>query len=87
VDHRLVSVEPHRVHLAPADAIRVAGPHGAHARRLEVSERAAAGVWYQGPATSTIRVDPIYQSTVASTIRASIRLIEPVQNGRALACQ
>ena len=60
---------PIAVRLAPVDAIRVAGPHGARAHMLAVSDRAAAGVWYQVPATAGIRIDPIFQGTGTSIIR------------------
>jgi len=55
--------------LAPVDAIRVAGPNGARAHMLAASDRAAAGVWYQIPAMSGIRVGAIYEQTGASIIR------------------
>jgi hypothetical protein len=59
------------VRLAPADAIRIVGPNGAHAHMLAVSDRMAAGVWYQmqTPASSGIRVEPISQATGTSVIR------------------
>ena len=57
------------VRLAPADAIRVVGPNDARPHVLAVSERAAAGVWYQIPATSTLRVDPISAGMGTSIIR------------------
>jgi hypothetical protein len=57
------------VRLAPADAIRVAGPNGAHPHMLAVSDRAAAGVWYQSAAPSTMRIDPTGQGVMTATIR------------------
>ncbi len=57
------------VRLAPVDAIRVVGPDGARAHMLAVSERAAAGVWYQVPATSSISIDPISGGMGTSIIR------------------
>jgi heat shock protein HtpX len=57
------------VRLAPAGAIRIAGPDGARAHTLAVSDRAAAGVWFQMPATSTLRVDPISETLGSSVIR------------------
>jgi hypothetical protein len=36
---------------------------------LAVSEHAAAGVWHQVPATSGMRVEPVYQETGTSVIR------------------
>ena len=57
------------VRLAPVDAIRVDGPDGARAHMLAVSERAAAGVWYQMPATPSIRIDPISGGMGTSLIR------------------
>jgi Zn-dependent protease with chaperone function len=57
------------VRLAPADAIRVAGPNGAQPHLLAVSDRAAAGVWFQAAAASTLRLDPVGQGVMASTIR------------------
>ncbi len=60
---------PLAVRLAPADAIRVAGPHGEHAHMLAASDRVVAGVWHQVPATSGIRVDPIYRQTATAIIR------------------
>ena len=57
------------VRLAPVDAIRVVGPDGARAHMLAMSERAAAGVWYQTPATSSIRIDPISEGMAMSIIR------------------
>jgi hypothetical protein len=39
------------------------------AHMLAGSDRAVAGVWYQAPATSGLRVEPVYQSTLTSVIR------------------
>jgi hypothetical protein len=36
---------------------------------LAVSDRAAAGVWHEIPATSGIRVDPIYEGIGTTMIR------------------
>jgi hypothetical protein len=60
---------PLAVRLAPVDAIRIADQQGDRAHALAVSDHAAAGVWYQMPATSSIRVDPIYQWTGTSIVR------------------
>jgi len=57
------------VRLAPADAIRVVGPDGSRAPMLAVSDRAAAGVWYQFPATTGIRVDPISEGLGTTLVR------------------
>jgi heat shock protein HtpX len=61
--------DPLAVRLAPIDAIRVVGPDGARAHQLAVSDRAAAGVWYQMPATSSLRVEPIGRDIGTSVIR------------------
>jgi Zn-dependent protease with chaperone function len=60
---------PLAVRLAPVDAIRVADQQGTRAHVLAVSDHAAAGVWYQMPATSSMQIAPIYQSTGTSMIR------------------
>ena len=60
---------PLAVRLAPADAIRVAGPHGEHAHLLAASDRVVAGVWHQMRVTSGMRVDAADQDTVTSLIR------------------
>ena len=39
------------------------------AHMLTVSDRSAAGVWYQMPATSGIRVDPLYPEMGTSIVR------------------
>jgi hypothetical protein len=57
------------VRFAPADAIRVAGPNGERAHLLAVSERAAAGVWFERAPTTTPQIDAIGQGAMASTIR------------------
>jgi hypothetical protein len=60
---------PVAVRLDPVDAIRIAGPDGAHAHLLSASDRAAAGVWYQAATTAGMRVVPMDQATGTSTIR------------------
>jgi Zn-dependent protease with chaperone function len=60
---------PVAVRLSPADAIRVTDQLGARAHMLAVSDRAAAGVWHQMPATSGMRVDALYPETGTSIIR------------------
>lgn len=60
---------PVAVRLDPVDAIRIAGPDGAHAHLLSASDRAAAGVWYQAAPTAAMRVEPMDQATGTSTIR------------------
>jgi Zn-dependent protease with chaperone function len=60
---------PAAVRISPADAVRVAGPDGARAHILAVSDRVAAGVWHQIPPTSAMRVEPIQQLTGTSVIR------------------
>jgi len=58
------------VRLAPADAIRVAGPRGEHAHMLAASDHVVAGVWYQMPAvTSGIRVEAVSQEMGTSIVR------------------
>jgi Zn-dependent protease with chaperone function len=57
------------VRLGPIDAIRVAGPHDSRPHMLVASDRAAAGVWYEIPATSTLRVDPISEGLGTSVVR------------------
>jgi len=57
------------VSLNSVDAIRVAGPHDSRPHMLVVADRAAAGVWYEIPPTSSIRVDPISEGIGTSTIR------------------
>ena len=49
---------PLAVRIAPVDAIRVAGPDGSEPHLLAVSDRAAAGVWHQVAAASSIQIDP-----------------------------
>ena len=60
---------PIAVRLGPADAIRIEDPQGDRAHMLSVSDRAAAGVWHQVPATPSTSVQPIYQWTGTSLIR------------------
>jgi len=60
---------PIAVRVAPADAIRIADQRGTAAHILTASDRAAAGVWYQMPATSGLRVDPLYPETGTSIVR------------------
>jgi Zn-dependent protease with chaperone function len=60
---------PTAVRLAPVDAIRVAGPDGAPAHALAVSDRAAAGVWRRIEPSSGVRIEPIYERTGTSVIR------------------
>ena len=55
--------------LAPVDAIRVTGPQGARPHVLSVSDRAAAGVWYESRPSSGIRVEPLGQGMGTSVIR------------------
>jgi Zn-dependent protease with chaperone function len=57
------------VRLDPADAIRVVGPDDSRPHTLALSERAAAGVWYQMPATASLRIDPISAGMGTSLIR------------------
>jgi heat shock protein HtpX len=57
------------VRLDPVDAIRVAGPNGARAHILAVSDRAAAGVWHEIQRTGNMRVEAIPQATGTSVIR------------------
>jgi heat shock protein HtpX len=57
------------VRTSAGDAIRITGPDGDGAHMLAISEQAAAGVWYQFPATSGMRVDPIDDATGTSVIR------------------
>jgi heat shock protein HtpX len=57
------------VRLAPADAVRVAGPNDARPQLLAVSDRAAAGVWHEIPPSSTLRVEPIQAVTGTAVIR------------------
>lgn len=60
---------PIAVRVGPADAIRIEDPQGDRAHMLAVSDRAAAGVWHQMPATPSMTVGPIYQWTGTSLIR------------------
>jgi len=60
---------PLAVRLAPADAIRVAGPHGEHAHMLAASDRVVAGVWHQFSATTGVRVDAAYGQAATAIIR------------------
>ena len=57
------------VRLAPAAAVRVAGPDGARAHMLSASDRAMAAVWHQFRPAAGMRVEPIYQGTSTSLIR------------------
>jgi hypothetical protein len=57
------------VRLAPADAIRVVGPDGSRAPMLAVSERAAAGLWYQFPATAILRGDAVSEGPGTTLVR------------------
>jgi hypothetical protein len=57
------------VRLGPADAIRLAGPNDSRPHTMAVSDRAAAGVWYEVPPTATISVDPFSEGIGTSTIR------------------
>jgi hypothetical protein len=57
------------VRLAPADAIRVAGPGGDRPHMLAASDHAAAGVWYQAPVVSGLGVDATSPRTATSLIR------------------
>ena len=56
---------PLALRFAPADAVRVAGPHGEHAHMLAASDHVVAGVWHQMPAVSGLRVDSVEQQTTA----------------------
>ena len=60
---------PLAVRLAPADAIRVVGPHGEHAHMLAASDHVVAGVWHQMPPVPGLRVDAVYQQSMTSVIR------------------
>jgi hypothetical protein len=60
---------PLAVRLAPADAIRVAGPHGEHAHMLAASDRAVAGIWHQMLPASGLRVDAVDQERFTALIR------------------
>lgn len=60
---------PLAVRLAPADAIRVAGPNGSQPTLFAVSDHVAAGVWFEAAPASTLRVDPIGYGMATSTIR------------------
>ena len=60
---------PIAVRLAQPAAIRVSDERGASAHMLTVSDRSAAGVWHQMPATSGLRVDPLYPETGTSVVR------------------
>jgi len=60
---------PVAVRVAPADAIRVTDQRGTAAHIMTASDRSAAGVWYQMPATSGMRVDPLYPETGTSLVR------------------
>jgi hypothetical protein len=60
----LVAIRP-----GPADAIRIAGPNDSSPHLLAVSDRVAAGVWYEVPPTATLRVDPISEGIGTSVIR------------------
>jgi Zn-dependent protease with chaperone function len=60
---------PIAVRLAPLAAIRVAGRDGVPAHLLAVSDRAAAGVWYQAAPPSSLTVAPMYQETASSRVR------------------
>jgi hypothetical protein len=53
----------------PVDAIRIDGPDGAGAHMIAVSENAAAGVWYQVPATRSMRVQAIDDGVGTSLVR------------------
>jgi heat shock protein HtpX len=57
------------VRLSPLAAVRVVGPDGAAAHVLAVSDRAAAGVWYQAAPTSSLGVEPMYQGIGTSIVR------------------
>lgn len=60
---------PVAVRLAPGDAIRVTDQRGTAAHIMAVSDRSAAGVWYQMPAASGISVDPLYPEMGTSIVR------------------
>jgi hypothetical protein len=57
------------VSLDSVEAIRVAGPNESRPHILAVSDQAAAGVWYESPATSSVRIDPTEEAFGASVIR------------------
>jgi heat shock protein HtpX len=57
------------VRTSAADAIRVAGPDSDYAHILAVSDRAAAGAWYQTPPTSGMRVAALDAMAGTSIIR------------------
>jgi Zn-dependent protease with chaperone function len=57
------------VRIDRADAIRVGGPNGAGAHMLAVSDRVAAGVWFEMPPASRMRVEPLDEATGTSIIR------------------
>lgn len=60
----LIAVRP-----TPVDAIRVAGPHDTQPHLIAVSDRAAAGVWYEVSPTAALRVDPIAEGMGRSVVR------------------
>jgi hypothetical protein len=57
------------VRLSPLAAVRVVGPDGAAAHVLAVSDRVAAGVWYQAAPASSLTVEAMYQGTGSSIVR------------------